>query len=90
MLELANDLRDIAADLTDLVGPAYAKPDDETVGTIPQLAAWTGVGASTIYRWASEQWINQAGIDDFGRRMYFTGEVMAVKAARVSGLTRQT
>lgn len=88
VVELASEIRALTADLVHLVGPAYARPDDETVGTIPQLAAWCNVGASTIYRWAKDGHLNQAGVDDFGRRQYFTGEVMAVKASRVSNLTR--
>lgn len=59
--ELATDIRTITADLKALLGPAHPQPDDDSTGTIPQIAAQTGIPARTLWRWAARGWLTQAG-----------------------------
>lgn len=79
IIELAGELRQIVNDLEHLVGPARVIVDHRSAGTIAELAEWTGVPTSTIYRWTTGK-LTRAGWDDRGCSLWFRREVEAIKA----------
>jgi len=83
--ELFTDVADLVADLTRLVGPAYAKPNDRTVLCSLELAEVLEVEHSTVRGWKFKEWIDYACdpegrfiLDDRGRRTFYVTEARAV------------
>lgn len=77
--ELAAEVRGMVIDLERVVGAAYAAPDPTTVGTVGQLAAWTGVSPATLHRWAGSGWLEEVGRDERGKRLYLRRDVEATR-----------
>lgn len=77
--ELAHDVRGLAADLTQLIGPAYAEPDHSATATITELAASTGIPAQTIYRWVHLGYL--VPVTDIRPRHFMRCEVIALRGA---------
>lgn len=76
VVDLADELRRIVLDL-DALGVSLHGPDHTAIGTVNELAQTTGIPAATIYRWASNGFLQP--VDGQRPKKYFRTEVLAVR-----------
>lgn len=81
-VDLATEVRGMVVDLERVVGGAYAAPDDQTAGTVSQLAAWCGVPERTLYRWAERGWLDTLDTSERGKPTYRRRDVEALAKRR--------
>lgn len=82
---LADQIRHMTHELEQMVGPAYAAPDEDTVATGTTIADLLGVDPATIRQWVSRGLLHPALDPTTGQpqrhnrqRLYFVNEARAV------------
>ena len=76
VVELAAEVRRIVLDL-EALGVGDAVPDRFVIGTVGELAEWTGVPAATIYRWAGSGYLTE--VSEKRPKTYMRTEVLALR-----------